>query len=135
MPYFYSHFMQFYYEFLWWAIKATNINMLQLYSSHFYMVLINLKWWFNYFRLHQVFPILMVQMLSHPPPKLYDFREVGKSLGILHYCTIKKRQNLTEGTGLPLNIHFKIHRLFPDFQPFSRPFRGQRIHPSASNYE
>ena len=47
-----------------------------------YMFLIHLKWWSGSFRLHQVFPILMVQMFfpqiqQAPGP---NFRKVGKSL-------------------------------------------------------
>ena len=47
-----------------------------------YMVLIHLKWCSNSFRLYQVFPILMVQMLfsqiqQAPGP---DLRKVGKPL-------------------------------------------------------
>ena len=46
-----------------------------------YMFLFHLKWWSGCFRLHQVFPILMIQMFSQiqqaPGP---DFRKVGKSL-------------------------------------------------------
>ena len=45
-------------------------------------ILFHLKWWCSSFRLHQIFPILMVQMLfpqiqqAHSP----NFRNVGKSL-------------------------------------------------------
>ena len=55
------HFYAIFREFLWWAIKATN--MLQLTLLNFYMVL---KWWSSSLRMHQVFPILMVQMLFSP---------------------------------------------------------------------
>ena len=56
--------------------------MLQLYTA---MVLINLKWRSSSFRLHQVFPTLMVQMIFfqiQQAPGPY-FRKVGKSLAII----------------------------------------------------
>ena len=55
-------FFAIFHEFLWRAIKATN--MLQLYTANFlYSLLIHLKLWSSSFRLNQVFPILMIQML------------------------------------------------------------------------
>ena len=51
------------------------------------MVLIHLKWWSSSLRLHQVFPILIVQMLFPAPGP--DFRKVGKFLlSCLHTQTL-----------------------------------------------
>ena len=47
-----------------------------------YMVLNAFKWWSNSFRLYQVFPILMVQMLFPQIQQVPDFRKIGKSLAL-----------------------------------------------------
>ena len=60
--------------------------MLQLYTANIlYLFLIHLKWHSSFFKLHQIFPKLMVQMLfskiqQAPGP---NFRKVGKFLNTL----------------------------------------------------
>ena len=63
-----------FHELLWWAVKATNMLQLYLYNAYFYM-------FFNPFKMHQVFPILMVQMLfsqiqQAPGPRLKKGRKI-----------------------------------------------------------
>ena len=60
----------------------SNKEVTALHCLFLIWFIIHLKWWFSSFRLHQIFPILMVQMLfskiqQAPGP---DFRKVGKSL-------------------------------------------------------
>ena len=52
-----SHFYANFHEFLWQQICYSITLLIP------YMFLIYLKWWSGCFRLHQVFPILMVQMI------------------------------------------------------------------------
>ena len=59
--------------------------MLQLYAASFlYGLIIHLKLWSSSFRLHQIFPILMVQMLFSQIQQApgSNFRKVLKSLNI-----------------------------------------------------
>ena len=75
--------MQFFMSFYEEQLKQQN--MLQLYTANYLVWFsIQLKWRFISFRLHQILPSLMVQVLfsqiqQAPGP---DFRKVGKSLHV-----------------------------------------------------
>ena len=60
------------------SLVFTMGNLKQQICYSFVLCLMDLKWWSISFRLHQNFPILMVQMLFFQ--NLTGFRKVGKSL-------------------------------------------------------
>ena len=92
---FHSHFYVIFHEFLWWAIKATNMFTLLI----SYMVLFHFKWWSSSFRLYEIFPILTDQMLISPNSSGSDFRKVPDIASYLR-------------KGLPLHVINRVDLLY-----------------------
>ena len=71
------------------------LNQKICYSFTLLISYIHLKWWPSSFRLHQIFPILMVlcffsQMQQVPGP---DFNKVGKSLLLITFANSLKQKS------------------------------------------